>query len=88
MNISVTSQNVHKHKKNIRRDDLDGLTCFMQMADSVRITASLDHQPIVTGVLGEPYSKEHHQLTSYWRWENVSAVRLVDVLYAIATFNN
>lgn len=51
MNISVTSQNVHKHKKNIRRDDLDGLTCFMQMADSVRITASLEHQPIVTGFL-------------------------------------
>lgn len=87
MHITVTAQDVHKHKKNIRRDDLKGLTCFMQMAGRVRITASLDHQTIVRGVLGEPDSHEHHQLTSYWRWEDVDAVKLVDVLYAIATAN-
>lgn len=87
MNITVTAQNVHQHKKNIRRCDLKGLTCFMQMACSVRVTASLDHQTIVRDVLGEPNSHEHHQLTSYWRWDDVDAVRLVDVLYVVATAN-
>ncbi|EPK3284953.1 hypothetical protein [Serratia marcescens] len=87
MNMTVTAQNVHQHKKNIRRGDLKGLTCFMQMACSVRVTASLDHQAIVRDVLGEPNSHEHHQLTSYWRWDDVDAVRLVDVLYAVATAN-
>ncbi|HED1651875.1 TPA: hypothetical protein R4S58_003550 [Enterobacter hormaechei subsp. hoffmannii] len=85
MQITVTTQQAHTHKKNIRRDDLSGLTCFVQMAHSVRVTASLDHQLVVHRVLGEPDSREHHQLTSYWRWENVDAVKLVDVLYAIAT---
>lgn len=85
MHITVTTQNVHRHKKNIRREDLKGLTCFMQMAQSVRVTASLEHQPIVRRVLGEPDSHEHHQLTSYWRWDDVDAVKLVDVLYAVST---
>lgn len=85
MHITVTAQNVHKHKKNIRRDDLEGLTCFMQMATGVRVTASLEHQAIVSGVLGEPDSDEHHKLASYWRWDDVDAVKLVDVLYAVAT---
>ncbi|WP_159236697.1 hypothetical protein [Raoultella terrigena] len=84
MNITVTTQNVHQHKKNIRRDDLKGLTCFMQMAHSVRVTASQDHQAIVQGVLGKPDSNNHHQLTSYWTWNDVDAVKLVDVLYAVA----
>lgn len=84
MQITVTSQNVDTHKKNIRRDDLKGLTCFMQMANSVRVAASQDHQAIVQNVLGKPDSHEHHQLTSYWRWDDVDAVRLVDVLYAVA----
>lgn len=84
MHITVSRQNVHQHKKNIRRDDLEGLTCFMQMANRVRVTASADHQPIVSGVLGEPDAKDHHQLASYWRWDNVDAVKLVDVLYAVA----
>lgn len=84
MNITVTTQNVHQHKKNIRRDDLKGLTCFMQMAHSVRVTASQDHQAIVQGVLGKPDSNNHHQLTSYWTWNDVDAVTLVDVLYAVA----
>lgn len=87
MHITVTTQNVHQHKKNIRRSDLKGLTCFMQMAHSVRVTASLEHQGIVRGVLGEPDSHEHHQLTSYWRWDEVDAVRLVDVLYSVASAN-
>lgn len=84
MNITVTTQNVHQHKKNIRRDDLKGLTCFMQMAHSVRVTASQDHQAIVQGVMGKPDSNNHHQLTSYWTWNDVDAVKLVDVLYAVA----
>lgn len=84
MHITVTSQNVHRHKKNIRRDDLEGLTCFMQMANSVRVTASQEHQTIVQGVLGLPDSNNHHQLTSYWTWNNVDAIKLVDVLYAVA----
>ncbi|GEM_PF-903065 len=85
MHITVTTQKVHTHKKNIRRDDLQGLTCFMQMAKGVRVTASLDHQSIVSSVLGEPDSREHHQLDSYWRWDDVDAVKLVDVLHAVAT---
>jgi hypothetical protein len=84
MQITVTSQNVHQHKKKIERDDLQGLTYFIQMANSVRITASLDHQAIVQGILGKPDSLEHHKLTSYWRWDDVDAVKLVDVLYAVA----
>lgn len=87
MHINVTAQKVHKHKKNIRRDDLNGLTCFMQMTRGVRVTASLEHQTIVRDVLGEPDSHEHHQLTSYWRWDDVDAVKLVDVLYAVANAN-
>ncbi|HGK4757540.1 hypothetical protein ABN097_24035 [Enterobacter cloacae] len=85
MLIEVRTQDIHQHKKNIRRGDLKGLTCFLQMAHAVRVTASLDHQAIVRGVLGEPDSHEHHQLESYWRRENVDAVKLVDVLYAVAT---
>lgn len=84
MQITVTSQNVDTHKKNIRRDDLKGLTCFMQMANSVRVTASQDHQAIVQGVLGTPDSDNHHQSSSYWVWNDVDAVKLVDVLYAVA----
>ncbi|CAI1778619.1 Uncharacterised protein [Serratia proteamaculans] len=87
MHITVTAQNVDQHKKKISRDDLKGLTYFIQMAHSVRVAASLDHQTIVRGVLGEPDSHEHHQLTSYWRWDDVDAVKLVDVLYAISTSN-
>lgn len=81
MHITVTAQDVHKHKKNIRRYGLRGLTCFIQMTSGVRVTASLDHQTIVVGVLGEPDSLEHHQLPAYWRWDNVQAVKLVDVFY-------
>ena len=54
------------------------------MAHSVRVTASQDHQAIVQGVLGKPDSNNHHQLTSYWTWNDVDAVKLVDVLYAVA----
>ncbi|NIF22562.1 hypothetical protein [Candidatus Pantoea multigeneris] len=85
MYITITTQKAHTHKKNIRRDDLQGLTCFMQMAKGVRVTASLDHQSIVSNVLGEPDSREHHQLDSHWRWNDVDAVKLVDVLHAVAT---
>lgn len=84
MQITVTSQKVHKHKKKIERDDLKGLTYFIQMANGVRVTASQEHQAIVESVLGKPDSLEHHQLTSYWRWDSVDAVKLVDVLYAVA----
>lgn len=84
MRITVTSQNVDRHKKKIERDDLKGLTYFIQMANSVRVTASQDHQAIVQDVLGKPDSDNHHQLSSYWTWNNVDSVRLVDVLYAVA----
>jgi hypothetical protein len=55
----------------------------MQMAHSVRVTASQDHQAIVQSVL-KPDSDHHHQLSSYWTWNDVDAVKLVDVLYAVA----
>ncbi|MCS2152985.1 hypothetical protein MUU49_10460 [Scandinavium goeteborgense] len=84
MQITVTSQKVDTHKKKIEREDLKGKTYFVQMAHSVRVTASQDHQAIVQGVLGEPDSDNHHQLPSYWTWNNVDAVKLVDVLYAVA----
>ena len=51
------------------------------------ITASLHYQTRVRGVLGDPDSHEHHQLTSYWRRDDVEAVKLVDMLYAVATAN-
>lgn len=66
MQITVTSQNVDTHKKKIERDGLKGITYFIQMANSVRVTASQDHQAIVQGVLGKPDSDNHHQLSSYW----------------------
>lgn len=40
MQITVTSQNVDTHKKKIERDGLKGITYFIQMANSVRVTAS------------------------------------------------
>ncbi|HFI5670740.1 TPA: hypothetical protein ACGQXI_001997 [Klebsiella michiganensis] len=84
MQITVTSQNVDTHKKKIERDGLKGITYFIQMANSVRVTASQDHQAIVQSVLGKPDSDNHHQLSSYWTWNDVDAVKLVDVLYAVA----
>ncbi|WP_208484798.1 hypothetical protein, partial [Escherichia coli] len=63
MQITVTSQNVDTHKKKIERDGLKGITYFIQMANSVRVTASQDHQAIVQGVLGKPDSDNHHQLS-------------------------
>lgn len=52
----------------------------MQMANSVRVTASQEHKTIVHGVLGKPDRNE----LSYWVWDDVQAVNLVDVLYAVA----
>lgn len=84
MQITVSSQNVDTHKKKIEREGLKGKTYFIQMANSVRVTASQDHQAIAQGVLGKPDSDNHHQLSSYWTWNDVDAVKLVDVLYAVA----
>lgn len=87
MHIIVERQNVHQHKKSIRRDDLKGRIYFIQITGRICVTASSEHQAIVRGVLGEPDSREFEQLPSYWCWNEVNAVKLVDVLYAVATAN-
>lgn len=85
MHIVVEKQKVHTHKKSIRRDDLKGRIYFIQFDGRVCVTASSEHQAIVREVLGEPDSREFQHLSSYWCWNDVSAVKLVDILDKLAT---
>jgi len=49
----------------------------------VWVSASSDHQAICQRVLGK--DSGNSSLSSYLRWDNVSAAALVELLYAIET---
>lgn len=81
MSLRVTTQKVDTWKKRIQRDGLKGSTYFAQQGGAVWVTASLDHQAICQRVLGGDSGTS--SLDSYLRWDNVSAVDLVELLYQI-----
>lgn len=83
MNLRVTTQQVDTWKKRIQRDGLKGSTYFCQQSGGVWVSASADHQAICQKVLGKDSGTS--SLASYLRWDDVGAVALVDLLYAIET---
>lgn len=83
MSLRVTTQQVDTWKKRIQRDGLKGSTYFCQQSGGVWVSASADHQAICQKVLGKDSGTS--SLASYLRWDDVSAVALVDLLYAIET---
>jgi hypothetical protein len=78
MSLKVTTQQVDTWKKRIQRDGLKGSTYFCQQSGAVWVSASVDHQ-----ALGQDSGTS--SLSSYLRWDDVSAVDLVELLYAIET---
>ena len=83
MSLRVTTQQVDTWKKRIQRDGLKGSTYFCQQSGGVWVSASADHQAICLKVLGKDSGTS--SLASYLRWDDVGAVALVDLLYAIET---
>ncbi len=83
MSLRVTTQQVDTWKKRIQRDGLKGSTYFCQQSGGVWVPASADHQAICQKVLGKDSGTS--SLASYLRWDDVGAVALVDLLYAIET---
>lgn len=83
MSLRVTTQQVDTWKKRIQRDGLKGSTYFCQQSGGVWVSASADHQAICQKVLGNDSGTS--SLASYLRWDDVGAVALVDLLYAIET---
>jgi hypothetical protein len=65
------------------KDGLKGSTYFCQQSGAVWVSASVDHQAICQRVLGQDSGTS--SLSSYLRWDDVSAVDLVELLYAIET---
>lgn len=83
MSLRVTTQQVDTWKKRIQRDGLKGSTYFCQQSGAVWVSASADHQSICQKVLGRDSGTS--SLASYLRWDDVGAVALVELLYAIET---
>jgi len=81
MSLKVTTQKVDTWKKRIQRDGLKGSTYFCQQGGIVWVSASVDHQTICKRVLGRDSGTS--SLESYLRWDNVSSVELVELLYQI-----
>jgi hypothetical protein len=74
---------VDTSKKRIQRDGLKGSTYFCQQGGTVWVSASGDHPAICQTVLGRDSGTR--SLASYLRWDDVCAVALVELLYAIET---
>jgi hypothetical protein len=83
MSLRITTQQVDTWKKRIQRDGLKGSTYFCQQSGIVWVSASADHQAICQKVLGRDSGTS--SLASYLRWDDVGAVALVELLYAIET---
>ncbi|MDK9363076.1 MULTISPECIES: hypothetical protein [Lelliottia] len=81
MSLRVTTQLVDTWKKRIQREGLKGSTYFCQQSGAVWVSASADHQAICQKILGRDSGTS--SLASYLRWDDVGAVALVELLYAI-----
>lgn len=83
MPLKISTQNVHTYRKRIQRDGLKG-SAYMEQRharESVTVTASSDYQAICQRVLGPDSGTS--TLDSYLQWDNVSALLIVELLYAI-----
>lgn len=83
MSLRVTTQKVDTWKKRIQRDGLKGSTYFCHKGGTVWVSASSDHQAICQKILGKDSGTS--SLSSYLCWDDVGAVALVELLYAIET---
>jgi hypothetical protein len=82
MSITVTPQKSNTWKKRIHRPGLSGSTYLLQRSNGkVDVSASADHQPICQRELGP--NDKIHSLESYIMWGDVSATKIVDVIYQI-----
>ncbi|KMV31830.1 hypothetical protein AB733_03425 [Photobacterium swingsii] len=81
MSLKITTQRVDTWKKRIQRDELKGSTYFCQQGGKVWVSASADHQAICFKVLGKDSGTS--SLESYLRWDDVSSVDLVELLFQI-----
>lgn len=80
--MRITTQSVDTWKKRIQIQGLKGSTYLCQQGGKVWVAASADHQPLCQKVLGEPNAV--HSLESYLRWNDVSADRIVELVYRLA----
>ncbi len=81
MSLKISTQKVDTWKKRIQREGLKGSTYFCQQSGKVWVSASVDHQSICKGVLGDP--TKDTSLESYICWDDVQAHDLVEILYQI-----
>ncbi|MBW3762474.1 hypothetical protein GL264_16930 [Aeromonas jandaei] len=81
MPLIISTQVVDTWKKKIEKDGLRGITYFCQQGGKVWVSASMDHKQICQQVLGADSGTS--SLPSYLRWDDVSAVNLVELLYQI-----
>ena len=81
MALNFTTQKVDTWKKRIQKSGLKGSTYFCQQSGQVWVSASVDHQSICQKVLGK--DSGNSSLDSYLRWDNVSTIDLVELLYQI-----
>ncbi len=81
MSLRISTQNVDTWKKRIQKDELNGSTYFCQQSGKVWVSASADHQIICRAVLGKDSGTS--SLDSYLRWDDVSAVNLVELLHRL-----
>ena len=81
MPLVISTQDVDTWKKRIQKNGLRGSTYFCQQSGKVWVSASADHKQICQQVLRDDSGTS--SLDSYLRWDNVSAVKLVELLYQI-----
>jgi hypothetical protein len=81
MPLIISTQDVDTWKKRIQKNGLKGSTYFCQQGGKVWVSASADHKQICQQVLGVDSGTS--SLESYLRWDDVSAVNLVELLYQI-----
>ena len=81
MPLTISTQDVDTWKKRVQKNGLKGSTYFCQQGGKVWVSASADHQKICQQVLGTDSGTS--SLSSYLRWDDVSAVKLVELLYQI-----
>ncbi|WP_341509557.1 hypothetical protein WAX88_20920 (plasmid) [Photobacterium damselae subsp. damselae] len=79
MTLKITTQKVDQWKKRVQKTGLKGSTYFCQQGGKVWVSASADHQFICQTVLGPDSGTS--SLDSYLRWDNVSSVNIVELLY-------
>jgi hypothetical protein len=83
MALTISTQKVDTWKKRIQKHSLKCSTYFCQQGGSVWVSAlaSVDHQAVCKKVLSN--DSGNSSLVSYHRWDDVSSIDLVELLYQL-----